>query len=69
MWYVFWHDVWCLNKSMKMFEGKLDEFDPYKDTSICYKPMQRAELVAFLEQKGGWLCACLFACLLCHVIT
>lgn len=51
-WYVFWHDVYCHNKSMDMFKGKADLFDPYKADALCYKPMQRADLVALLEKEG-----------------
>ncbi|KAG0376990.1 hypothetical protein BGX24_006884 [Mortierella sp. AD032] len=53
-WYLFWDDLYRKNhEEIPQLTPK--EFSPAFPGSICYRPMARPDLEAFLEKQGCWL--------------
>src|SRR5690349_19848819 len=53
-WYLFWDDLYRKNhEEIPQLTAK--EFSPAFPGSICYRPMARPDLEAFLEKQGCWL--------------
>ncbi|KAG0287880.1 hypothetical protein BGZ96_008268 [Linnemannia gamsii] len=53
-WYLFWDDLYRKNhEEIPQLTAK--EFSPAFPDSICYRPMARPDLEAFLEKQGCWL--------------
>ncbi|KAG0317912.1 hypothetical protein BGZ97_004670 [Linnemannia gamsii] len=52
-WYLFWDDLYRKNhEEIPQLTAK--EFSPAFPESICYRPMARPDLEAFLEKQGCW---------------
>merc|ERR1711916_105868 len=51
-WFAFWHDVWNSNQDIPEIRKAADLLDPLQPSSICYKPMSRKKLDAFLGGKS-----------------
>ncbi|KAF9123896.1 hypothetical protein BGW39_008610 [Mortierella sp. 14UC] len=53
-WYLFWDDLYRKNhEEIPQLTPK--EFSPAFPGSVCYRPMARPDLEAFLEKQGCWL--------------
>ncbi|GAA6052609.1 hypothetical protein JCM3770_006400 [Rhodotorula araucariae] len=48
-WYLFFDDLWRRNHDIGLQE---DAFSPHYSLSVCYHPMSRADLEAFLHSQG-----------------
>ncbi|KAG0221903.1 hypothetical protein BGW41_006422 [Actinomortierella wolfii] len=53
-WYLFWDDLYRKNHE-EIPQLVPASFSPAFPTSICYRPMPRAELEKFLEKHGCWI--------------
>jgi hypothetical protein len=54
-WYCAWDDIWRRNhNTITQLEACAVDFSPVYRTSICYRPMQRTQLEAFLKERGLW---------------
>ncbi|KAF9920415.1 hypothetical protein FBU30_009774 [Linnemannia zychae] len=52
-WYLFWDDLYRKNHE-EIPQLTPREFSPAYPGSICYRPMARSDLEAFLEKQGCW---------------
>ncbi|KAG0303039.1 hypothetical protein BGZ98_007044 [Dissophora globulifera] len=52
-WYLFWDDLYRKNHD-EIPQLVPKDFSPAFPGSICYRPMSRSELEAYLEQRGCW---------------
>ncbi|GAA6064386.1 hypothetical protein JCM10212_002919 [Sporobolomyces blumeae] len=51
-WFVLWDDLWRRNCDLGAIKSRPADFSPQYSTSLCYNPMKRADLEAFLERGG-----------------
>ncbi|GAA5984952.1 hypothetical protein JCM11641_005596 [Rhodosporidiobolus odoratus] len=51
-WYLCWDDLWRRNTDISGLANRPQDFSPHYRTSICYHPMSRADLEAFLHARG-----------------
>ncbi|KAH8913761.1 hypothetical protein BT69DRAFT_1306207 [Atractiella rhizophila] len=55
-WYILWDDLWRRNGNDVPSIGKHpSQFSPYYRSSICYHPLSRPDLEAFLRNLGLWI--------------
>ncbi len=52
MWYTYWDDVWQHNQDIPLIKKNEKAFSKHSTTSICFKPMQKPELLKFLKELG-----------------
>lgn len=52
-WYTFWSDIWIHNQEVQGIADNPELFDKSHSTSLCFRPMERAELDKILEDKGN----------------
>ena len=53
IWYTYWDDIWRHNQDVAGIKKNEDAFSNHSPTSICFKPMQREALDAFLKELGN----------------
>ncbi|GAA6008193.1 hypothetical protein JCM10207_000034 [Rhodosporidiobolus poonsookiae] len=51
-WALCWDDLWRRNSDIKGLADRPEDFSPHYSSSICYNPMPRADLEAFLQERG-----------------
>ena len=51
-WMTFWDDLWDWNHKMAIFKGKEDVFGSAESSCLMYKPLERPELEALLDEHG-----------------
>ncbi|GAA6010574.1 hypothetical protein JCM11491_002978 [Sporobolomyces phaffii] len=49
-WYVVWDDLY--RRNTRVFVDMAPDFSPHYTSSICYRPMPRAQLESFLNERG-----------------
>lgn len=52
LWFTFWHDVWCHNRSLKRIQEHKEVFDPFSAKSFCYRVLPREVLEKELDSRG-----------------
>jgi len=52
MWYTYWDDVWQHNQDLPLIKKNESVFSKHHATSICFKPMQKPELLKLLKELG-----------------
>ncbi|KAI5474993.1 hypothetical protein MNV49_002116 [Pseudohyphozyma bogoriensis] len=54
-WFIFWDDCWRHNHAtVSAMNKRPAAFSPHYRTSLCYTPMSRPKLEAFLRENGCW---------------
>lgn len=57
-WALLWDDVWRRNQEVAELAAQPAAFSPHYRSSVCYRPMSRPRLEAFLQECGfgvrGW---------------
>ena len=49
-WFIFWHDIWVNNMTLKIFKNNKEYLSPYFGQSICYNFIEKNELINKLQE-------------------